>query len=70
MEQTNAATWSVSSTSQWQYPDKRVIQNAVELMQLDTFVSCKVNTDLRLFEAVNVTIFVPFSAVLWCCLHT
>ena len=48
MEQSNAATWSVSSTSQWQYPDKRVIQNAVELMQLDTFVSCKVCTILEL----------------------
>ena len=53
MEQTNAATWSVSSTSQWQYPDKRVIQNAVELMQLDTFVSCKVCTIL---EHSNVTV--------------
>ena len=42
VEQTNAATWSVSSTSQWQYPDKRVIQNVMELMQLDSFVSCKV----------------------------
>ncbi len=43
VEQTTAAaTWSVSSTSQWQYPNQRVIQNAVELMQLDSFVSCKV----------------------------
>ena len=42
MEQANAATWCVSSTSQWQYPDKRVIQNGMELMQLDTFVSLKV----------------------------
>ncbi len=44
VEQASATTWSVSSTSQWQYPNKRVIQNGLELMQLDSFVSMKVST--------------------------
>ncbi len=38
----SSASWSVSSTSQQQYPDKKLVKTEVELQQLDGFVSSKV----------------------------
>lgn len=50
---TTTSTWTVSGTSQWQYPADILVHNNMELRQLENFIRNKVYTYVYVLEMIQ-----------------